>query len=114
MSHQGTLELYITGFVVSITLTLTAYFAVTQQLLGGWQLVAAIVALGLVQLVVQLRFFLHLGREPRPRQNLLAFSFMTLVVGILVGGSIWIMKNLDYNMHTPSDTSIIKDEGISR
>jgi cytochrome o ubiquinol oxidase operon protein cyoD len=110
----GSLLLYSIGFGLSIVLTLTAYFAVTQRFLGGSSLVAAIVSLGLAQLMIQLRFFLHLGHESKPRWNLLAFAFMVLVVLILVFGSLWIMNHLNYNMHLPSDSSIIHDEGMKQ
>jgi cytochrome o ubiquinol oxidase operon protein cyoD len=61
-------------------------------------LLAVVVGLAVAQLLVQLVFFLHLGREPKPRQNLVVFLFMLLVIGILVIGSLWIMHNLNYHM----------------
>jgi heme/copper-type cytochrome/quinol oxidase subunit 4 len=40
-------------------------------------------------------------------------AFMLLVLGILVGGSLWIMNNLNYNMvMTPSQ--IAQDEGVQQ
>lgn len=95
---RGTEMLYITGFVLSVLLTLAAYFLVTENAFGGGVLIAAIVGLAVLQVFVQMFFFLHLGREPHPRWKLAAFSFMLLVLGIVVGGSLWIMSNLDYNM----------------
>jgi cytochrome o ubiquinol oxidase operon protein cyoD len=66
--------------------------------LAGQTLVLVIVGLAVVQLLVQLIFFLHLGKESKPRLNLTIFAFMLLVVGIVAIGSLWIMHNLDYNM----------------
>jgi cytochrome o ubiquinol oxidase subunit IV len=43
-------------------------------------------------------FFLHLGRETRPRWKLAVFLFMLGVILILVFGSLWIMTNLNYRM----------------
>ena len=98
MRRVNGLEAYITGFILSLLLTVTAFICVMNQVLTGRLLVLTIVCLAIAQLLVQLVFFLHLANETKPRLNLLVFSFMLLVVGIIVGGSLWIMHNLDYNM----------------
>ena len=54
-----------------------------------------------MQFVGQLIFFMHLGRETKPRWKLAVTLMMILVVSILVGGSLWIMSNLTYRM-TPT------------
>jgi cytochrome o ubiquinol oxidase operon protein cyoD len=97
-TRQGTLSIYLVGFVASIVLTLVAYFAVTDHLLADEMLVGTIASLGIIQAFIQLFCFLHLGEESKPRWNLLTFLFMTLVVLIIVFGSLWIMKNLAYNV----------------
>lgn len=95
---QDMLLSYVLGFVLSVILTLDAYLLVVSNALSGGALVAAVVGLALVQLVVQLLFFLHIDRGPGARWNIAMFLFMLLVVFIVVGGSLWIMNNLDYNM----------------
>ena len=94
---------YVAGFVLSVILTLAAYFLVVYKLLDGWELVVAIIALALTQFFVQVTLFLHVGDEPKPRWNLSAFLFMLLVVVIVVFGSLWIMNNLNYNMMMSPD-----------
>ncbi len=96
-SH-GSLRLYVTGFVLSISLTIMAYLMVTNHTLGKWPLVFAIATLAFIQFLVQLVFFLHLGAETKPRWKLGVFAFMALIVMILVIGSLWIMNNLNYRM----------------
>lgn len=99
---QGTLRSYVTGFVASICLTLAAYIMVTHRLIAAkWSLVAVVVGFALLQFIVQLLFFLHLGRETKPRWKLLVFCFMIMVVLIIVFGSLWIMTNLNNRM-TPA------------
>ncbi len=110
---------YVIGYLVSLYLTVTAYLIVTKHLFNGWVVVLFIVGLALVQLTVQLIFFLHLGQENRPRWNLVAFLCMLNVVLILVFGSLWIMANLNYHHHharSPADTNtfIIRDEGFKK
>jgi cytochrome o ubiquinol oxidase subunit IV len=102
---QGTLKTYVNGFISSVVLTITAYLVITHRLFGStdW-LIAAVIALALIQFMVQLLFFLHLGREAKPRWKLLVFGFMILVVSILVFGSLWIMSNLNYRM-TPAQVN---------
>ncbi|MDB5178616.1 MAG: putative cytochrome ubiquinol oxidase chain cyoD [Patescibacteria group bacterium] len=120
--NTGTRTSYVVGFVLSVLLTLGAYFVVAQHLPGEhpWLshrvLIGAVVGLAVIQLMVQLFFFLHLGRESKPRWNLTVFLFALMVVTIVVGGSLWIMKNLDYHMMSPdkTDTFIIKDEGVHK
>lgn len=96
--YHASLRSYITGFVLSLLLTVAAYVSVVNEIVTGQTLVIAIVGLAVAQLLVQLIFFLHLGREEKPRLNLTVFAFMLLVVGIIVIGSLWIMDNLNYNM----------------
>jgi cytochrome o ubiquinol oxidase subunit IV len=104
---------------LSAILTLDAYLLVTKHALSGNQLIAALATLAIIQLITQLVFFLHLGRESKPRWNLAVFAFMLIVLVIVVFGSLWIMTNLNYSHGQnnsppaqPSDEDIIRDEGI--
>lgn len=98
---------YVTGFVLSVLLTMSAYLVTVNHVVtSGTQptlpvLVTAIIALAVVQLYVQVRYFLHLGAESSPRWNLMAFLFMLLVVVIIVVGSLWIMNHLTYHAMSP-------------
>ena len=96
----ATLMAYINGFVLSVALTVGAYLLVTHHALSTRLTIAAIATLAMVQFLAQLYFFLHLGRETRPRWKLLVFGGMITVVVILVAGSLWIMANLNYHMNT--------------
>jgi cytochrome o ubiquinol oxidase operon protein cyoD len=96
--NKLTVKSYVVGFVTSLVLTLGAYFLVTQQALSRRLLIGAVATLALAQAFVQLFFFLHLGRETKPRWKLVVLLFMLMVVAILVFGSLWIMYNLNYHM----------------
>lgn len=99
------LTAYIIGFVLSIVLTLIAFGFAYMHILSDHtfptheMLLPLLIGLALVQLGVQLVFFLHLGREEKPKWNLLASLFALFVVFILVGGTLWIMHNLAHNQH---------------
>lgn len=89
---------YLIGFVLSILLTLIAYFLVVEHVFNNRILVFTIIGLGVVQMLIQLLFFLHLGQEPKPYWNCQLFLFMLTILVILVIGSLWIMHNLSYNV----------------
>lgn len=89
---------YITGFLLALILTLVAYLAVINHWLSGSGLIVAIVILALLQLVVQLVFFLHFGKDKNRIWHSAAFYFMILILLVIVGGSLWIMQNLNYHM----------------
>ena len=87
---------YIVGFVLSLITTLISYYLVVNQLWPKEMLIYIVMGIAVLQLVIQLVFFLHLGRGGR--WKLVTFAFAVLVVLIVVVGSLWIMHNLDYNM----------------
>jgi cytochrome o ubiquinol oxidase operon protein cyoD len=116
VSHQntehGTLRSYLIGFILSIILTLTAYLLVSHNAFSNPDLiVAAIVSLALIQFFVQLFFFLHLGKETKPRWKLFVFIFMVTVVLILVFGSIWIIGSLNSRMSIPQQEEYMNNQG---
>lgn len=104
---------YTVGFLLSILLTIVPFAIVRYSSVSGWALTITLVGFAVLQLAVQLVFFLHIDREHGRRWNLIAFSFATLVVFIVVVGSLWIMHNLDYRMMPQDmDKAILQDEGI--
>jgi cytochrome o ubiquinol oxidase operon protein cyoD len=112
---SGSLRTYTIGFLLSIVLTLVAFGAVELHIHGHLSLsrdtiIAGIIGLALIQFLAQLFFFLHLGRETRPRWKLAVFGFMIMVICILVIGSLWIMSNLNYRMTPQQVTQYLKSQ----
>jgi cytochrome o ubiquinol oxidase operon protein cyoD len=111
----------LSGFILSLVLTITAYLFVERHVATNHAafshetLVWVIISLALVQLIVQLFFFLHLGQESKPYWNLTIFLFTLPVLIILVFGSLWIMNHLNYNM-MPAEVNeyLLHEEGIAR
>jgi cytochrome o ubiquinol oxidase operon protein cyoD len=115
------------GFVLSILLTMASFGLVqlhvnsSHESISHAALSVTVFVFAMTQLAVQLIFFLHLGREQKPRIQSLSFIFVTLIITFLVAGSLWIMANLDYShggahneSPADSDAQVIKDEGLSR
>ena len=92
-----TIKHYIIGFVLSLLLTLLAYGIVVYEWVGT-HAVAFLLVLALIQMVVQLIYFLHLDNEVKPRYKLVSFAFMAAILLIIVIGSLWVMEHLNYNM----------------
>lgn len=118
-NNQSGVRSYVIGFGLSLIVTLVAYSLVRLHVNSGHVtindqlLLIILAALAVTQLFVQLIYFLHMNRETKPRMNLMLLLFAGLVVLIIVGGSIWIMSNLNYHMPAnQTDSYIIKDEGV--
>lgn len=89
---------HFTGFLLSLVLTLAAYFIVVKNLLTGTPFYIALGTLAILQATLQLFFFLHIGQERKPHWKLTVFFFMLTVVIVIVFGTLWIMNNLNYNL----------------
>lgn len=89
---------YFIGFFTSIVLTLASYFIVTHKLFGVCNTYIAIVTLAIVQLLIQIVYFLHINSEGKPRWNLISMISALVVVLIVVVGSAWVMYNMNANM----------------
>lgn len=101
MQHY-TLRSYIAGFAGALLLTTISFGLVWAHIHNDFMsetaVIATILCLAIVQLFVQLIFFLHIGQEKNPRWNIAVFSSALLVICIVVLGTLWIMSNLNYNM----------------
>jgi cytochrome o ubiquinol oxidase operon protein cyoD len=107
------LRSYVTGFALSLVFTLIPYYLVVNHRVAGTKLLLTILSFAFMQLIVQLTFFLHLGRGPAPRWNLYFFVGTVGVIMIVVGGSIIIINNLHRNL-SPADQTrrLVDSEGI--
>ena len=96
---HGNLKSYAIGFSVSLLLTTISFFLVVKKVLPPQILMYTIIALGLVQAVIQLLFFMHIGgEEVKPRWQSIALCFTALILSIVVIGSLWIMNDLNERM----------------
>lgn len=68
------------------------------ELLSSRALIYAITGLAIVQAIIQILFFLHVGQEAKPRWESLTLYFMLLILFIVVFGSLWIMFDLNHRV----------------
>ncbi len=98
-----TLKNVLIGYVLAIALTFAAYLAVIQHWLLGWALGALILTFAVIQLGVQMLCFIDLGFGAGRRWKIGTFIATMGSVLIIVGGSVWIMAHLNYNMMASPD-----------
>jgi cytochrome o ubiquinol oxidase operon protein cyoD len=111
VSPHGGMKSYVVGFVLSLGLTVASFAAVMTGLLPRSAMLGAIVVLCVVQLLVQLVYFLHMGTAPDQRENTAIFVCTGLLIVIVVAGSLWVMHNANVNM---MPTHISPERAISR
>lgn len=109
-TEHGSSLSYFIGFVLSLVFTLIPYHLVVNEKFTGNKLLYTILVFAILQMLVQIFFFLHLGRGPKPLYNVVFFVSTVGIILVVVGGSMYIMRHLHYNM-TPADTSKQLAEG---
>lgn len=97
-ASHGSVKTYMTGFILSIILTVIPFWMVMNGSASQFAMVGTILVTAVVQILVHLVCFLHLSTKSEDSWNLTAFVFTVIIIAILVVGSIWIMWNLNYNM----------------
>ena len=90
---------YCWGFIAALVLVYLAYFGVTKQWLEGTWLAAFLLVIAGVQFFLQMVVFLHVRQEAKPKWTLWSIIYTFAMVLIIVVASLWIMANMNYNMH---------------
>jgi cytochrome o ubiquinol oxidase operon protein cyoD len=97
---------YLTGFLLSVVLTAIPFWLVMGSVLDSrTTTIAIILALGAVQIVVHVIYFLHMDAKAEAGWNLMSFLFTATLLLIILAGSIWIMFHLHENTR-PTPTHI--------
>ena len=126
------LATYLTGFVFALLLTLLAFglvivgkggslgsidkaldiFPYVEVITGKMPrhlIIVGVIVLAILQILVHLHYFFHLSFGSPQNWNLLAILFALFIIIIMVGGSLWIMNDLNGQMlQGPSVGAAIK------
>ncbi len=97
-SSRNAVLSYVTGFLLSIFLTVIPYTMVTEGMLTRTGLLVAVSLFAVAQFIVQILFFLHLPAKHKPYWNIIVFIYTILIVLFFVIGSMWIMYHLNMNL----------------
>ncbi|HLZ14669.1 MAG TPA: cytochrome o ubiquinol oxidase subunit IV [Candidatus Saccharimonadales bacterium] len=112
-SHHGTVASYVIGFVLSLIFTLVPYYLLVHKTFGKNALIVTILVFAVLQMAVQMLFFLHLGREKKPRFNLAFLGSTVSIILLIIVGSLWIMSHLYHGMSAMNVTDkVVTDEAI--
>jgi cytochrome o ubiquinol oxidase operon protein cyoD len=89
---------YTAGLGLAIVATIASFVVAQTTLLWPPGIPVGLIVLAFAQIGVHLVFFLHLGSGSENTNNILALAFGALIVFLVIGGSIWIIANLNENM----------------
>ena len=89
------LKTYITGFVLSLILTVIPFGAVGFEWFGMGTTLIVVAVTAVVQILVQMYFFLHLDFSPESAWNTGSALFSLLILAVLVGGTLWLFYSLE-------------------
>jgi len=96
-SHSS-VKSYIVGFVLAMVFTIISFaFVMMEQVPKKVALIGLSIA-ALLQMLVHLRYFLHLDTSEKQRWNVAFIAFTAVLVFIFVGGTIWVMITLNSRM----------------
>lgn len=98
LDYASELRGYLVGFGLALVLTLGPFALVIWGGLAAGTTMMVLGACALVQLVVHLRFFLHIDPSQQKREDLQLILFSVLLLSIMSFGTIWIMGNLAMRM----------------
>lgn len=90
-----TLSSYLTGFILSLIFTGTAFYLTSEMFFTGTTFIIVIFVLAIAQATTQLVLFMHINKFTKPHWNLGIFFLTILTLLIIVLGSLWIMQDLN-------------------
>jgi cytochrome o ubiquinol oxidase operon protein cyoD len=89
---------YLIGLGLATLLTLVSFLLPVVNLVWAPSIPVALAVLAIAQMGVHLVFFLHITTGPDNTNNVLALAFGVLIVFLVIGGSLWIMAEMNHNM----------------
>jgi cytochrome o ubiquinol oxidase operon protein cyoD len=99
----GDTVLYTIGLVLAVILTAISFWVANTSLLWPPGIPLGLAVLAVAQMGIHLVFFLHITTGTDNTNNVLALAFGVLIVTLVVGGSLWIMTDLNHNMMSPAE-----------
>ena len=90
---------YVTGFVLAVILTAIPFWMVMNKTIASSATLGIVLlAFAAVQIVVHIKYFLHMNGKSEGGWNMLAMIFTIVIVVITLSGSLWVMYHLNHNM----------------
>ena len=89
---------YTLGLALSVVLTVASFASVMTGILPSAWVIPALALLALAQIMVQLRYFLHIDLTRQKREDLQLLLFTVLLLAIMAFGTLWVMADLGDRM----------------
>jgi cytochrome o ubiquinol oxidase operon protein cyoD len=89
---------YFTGFFTAVALTSVPFWVVAAGDINRGDAMVLIAAFALIQMMAQLRFFLHYSTKRVPVEATVALALAIGIGGIIIAGAVWVMYDLNYRM----------------
>lgn len=83
---------YLIGFALATVLTIIPFTLVATVGGAGSYVVLALCAI--LQVIVHLRFFLHLSFKGQQKEDLQLVLFTGFILFLMIGGTIWVLGDL--------------------
>ncbi|EJF79723.1 cytochrome o ubiquinol oxidase subunit IV [Bartonella doshiae] len=112
-AHSPSNGSYIVGFILAVFFTLGSFIPVMYGMMESWAIstkVVYLLGMAIIQIIVQIVFFLHLNSGPDAKWNLSTLWFAVICVFIIIGGTWWAISHLNYNMMGGSGRIIEPEE----
>lgn len=107
---HGSMGRLMTGLALAAILTIIPFALVMGEFhLSRNAVVGIIMALGTVQIIVHLVYFLHVNRQAEEGWTLAATIFSVVIVVIVMAGSLWVLRNMDEKMMPMPDMDHLMD-----
>ncbi|MDE2430325.1 MAG: cytochrome o ubiquinol oxidase subunit IV [Burkholderiales bacterium] len=98
-ADHGSLKSYATGFILAVILTAIPFWLVMGKVIGKSSTTGIVLLVfAAVQVVVHMVYFLHMNSKSEGGWSMLALLFTSMLVIILMSGSLWVMYHLNHNM----------------
>ncbi len=89
---------YLIGYALALALTAASFAAVHWPGFASGTTLAIVIVLALIQMVVHFRFFLHVTLSRSARDDLQLILFSSLIILLMVSGTLVVLFNLRERM----------------
>ena len=93
-AYRHDLRGYQTGFILAAILTIIPFALVASGTFSTIAVLWFIGVLGLLQIVVHVRYFLHVDLSPERREELYLMLFSGALLAVMIAGMLWLLFNL--------------------
>ncbi|WP_253254804.1 cytochrome o ubiquinol oxidase subunit IV [Buchnera aphidicola] len=98
LNFKKKVKSYLLGFLFSIMLTVLSFLVVTEKIFSSEINYLIILLSAISQIIIHFLYFLDLNFSSEEKWNVVTLVFVMIIIFIIVFGSIWIMRNLNYHM----------------